>query len=678
DKLCEERLRKRGLLGFDDVKVLMGQWVSGEDARLRREAVDFRLDARYDHWLLDEFQDTSGPDWSGLFPLIDEAASDDANTMFIVGDKKQAIYGWRGGKVGLFDDVIGRYQLEPGRMFESFRSCPEVLALVNRVCGDLETMRSLFGEAAERWEWEDHISAPGLQDPSYRGESRVEVTGDWEERIARTAEILKEIGAGSRAMTCGVLLRSNTKVREISDFLRDEGFDVIEDGRREPSKDNPVGVVFWHLLKWLANPEDSFAWEVVEMSPLAAVLRGRFADSSAAIWEGLTTEVSMNGFAAMIERIAEACWENWSAFGRRRAGDIIGALSAFDASGSVTAAEAADWVGRLEVSQSPGIAAVQVMTVHKSKGLGFDAVILPDIPQDVVPSAGDFDVAEGDGWICQPPASWARALLPEMVAAEKRWAADQRYEAMCLLYVALTRAKRGLYVLLEPPSKSMAEDKASLSNWLATSVESTGTAGDVIFQEGKSDWVGNVPLIPEKEEAASAALLGEAVPRRNRTTPSGEKKQVPGPISVGGMKFGTEVHAIFEGIGWIDEGAPRFPSTEAGRRVADLLGETSVQSLFARRGREIELFREQGIEAIVDGRWLSGAIDRLHVHRSGGKVVRVEVIDFKTDAVNSGAELAEKYRGQMNAYRNVMKQAYPDAEVDCLLISTTLRSVASV
>ena len=45
DDQCQQRLRNRGLLGFDDVKSLMGAWTQGEDERLRREAVDFRLDA---------------------------------------------------------------------------------------------------------------------------------------------------------------------------------------------------------------------------------------------------------------------------------------------------------------------------------------------------------------------------------------------------------------------------------------------------------------------------------------------------------------------------------------------------------------------------------------------------------------------------------------------------------
>ena len=50
-------------------------------------------------------------------------------------------------------------------------------------------------------------------------------------------------------------------------------------------------------------------------------------------------------------------------------------------------------------------------------------------------------------------------------------------------------------------------------------------------------------------------------------------------------------------------------------------------------GRPVELFREQPVDAILDGKWLSGVMDRLHLHRdTAGVVTRVEVIDFKTDA----------------------------------------------
>jgi ATP-dependent exoDNAse (exonuclease V) beta subunit len=678
DGLCEKRLRRRGMLGFEDVKVLMGTWAKGEDARLRREAVDFRLDGRYDHWLLDEFQDTSREDWLGLLPLIDEAAGAGEGSMFIVGDRKQAIYAWRGGEVGLFDEVVRRYggglEIEP--MAESWRSCPEVLELVNRVCGEVAIMRGLFGEAAERWQWQEHVAAKPLQDPAKRGEARVEVVGGkWPERLLRLAELLGELGIGCRAVSCGVLVRNNDKVREVADHLRAAGFDVIEEGRREPAKDNPVGIAFGHLLKWLADPADAFAAEVVAMSPLADVLHGRFGGSWQEVWEGLSGRAAAVGFAAMIEEVVDACWAAWSDFGRHRAGDLMEALAALDRRGGVTAREAADWVERLEVSQSPGVAAVQVMTIHKAKGLGFDVVVLPDIPGDGIPQPQRFTVAEGEGWISQTPPKWARDILPQLREAESRWAADQRYEAFCTLYVALTRAKRGLYVLLEQPAKSRDQDKASLSNWLEQALAASGEPG-VVYQSGTADWIEGVALTARTAELATRPTLGTGVARRERITPSGAKKQAGGGHAAGGMRFGSAVHAAFERVGWVDETAPALPQDDAGSLVAELLGQAALRATFERRGRNVDLFREQAIDAILDGQWLSGVIDRLHVHRdAAGTVTQVEVIDFKTDAVGQLAELGERYGGQMRAYCEVMERAFGGAVVVGVLFSTHLRAV---
>jgi len=682
DTLCETKLRRRGLLGFDDVKVLMGQWVRSEDARLRREAVDFRLDARFDHWLLDEFQDTSGSDWTGLLPLIDEAAGDGEGSVFIVGDRKQAIYAWRGGEVGLFDEVMDRYKggLEIEPLSESWRSCPEVLSLVNRVCGDVSTMKEFFGSAADRWQWQDHFPAEPLTAATKSGEARVEVVeGKWEERLVRLGDLLAELGVGKRAMTCGVLVRSNSKVREIADHLRACGFDVIEEGQREPAKDHPVGIALGHLLKWLADPADAFAWEVVGMSPLAAGLQAKFGEHWQQVWEGLLGHASEVGFAGMTEEVAELCWADWSDFGRRRAGDLIMMLSNLDAQGGATAREAADWVERLTVSQSPGVAAVQVMTIHKSKGLGFDLVVLPDVPNDSVPSALHFEVAEGPGWITEPPPKWARELLPEMREAEEKWGAAQRYEAFCMLYVALTRSKRGLYVLLEPPSKSQDADKPSLANWLATSVGSNGEPG-IVYQSGLPDWTHAVPLLEEKAKSGKPTSLGKSTPRRERTTPSAAKgKARAAAFPATGIIFGTEVHTAFEQVGWLDENSPALPNNDAGDLVRSILKTPSLRSLFERNGRTIELYREQPIDAMLDGNWLSGVIDRLHLHRdSRGAVTQVEVFDFKTDAVDEATQLAERYSAQMEAYRTVMERAYPGAAVDCILLSTRCRDLVRV
>ncbi len=673
DEMCEARLRRRGLLGFDDVKILMGEWVRDDDARLRREAVDFRLDARYDHWLLDEFQDTSRAEWTGLFPLVNEAASEGGNgTMFVVGDKKQAIYGWRGGDVRLFDELEAHYgkSLRTRPIKESWRSCPEVLELVNRVCGDMETLRTLFPGVADRWQWLDHVSAEPLTAPAKSGESRVELCGDWEERLDRMTEILHEAGVGKRALTCGVLVRKNDRVKEIADHLRAAGFDVIEEGQREPGLDNPVGIVMVHLLKWLADPADSAAWEIIGMSPLAEQVAAH--GNAWQAWERLSALAAEHGFARMMEKLVSPLWEGWSDFGKRRAGDLIAALAGLDMRGGTTAREAAAWLEGMKISQSPGTAAVQVMTIHKSKGLGFDVVILPEVPTEVVPQAHRFTIASGDGWVTQPPVKWARRLFPEMVAAEDRWAADQQYEGICALYVALTRAKRAQYVLLEPPAKSADPDKPSLSNWMARSLESTGEPG-VIFQSGSAAWVSGIPLLEEKETAQEDPPLAAALPRRERATASTKAPRSRSKETDDALAFGREVHRLLETIPWIDEADFLLPTSPEGTLVRSLVSQPGLRPLFARDGRHVTLLREQPVEAIQNGKWFSGVIDRLILHHSpDGNVQRVDLIDFKTDAAGSAAELRDRHQGQMDAYREVISRVYPGAEISAVLISTVL------
>jgi len=682
DTRREKQLRRRGLLGFDDVKLLMGEWALGEEARLRRELVDFRLDARHDHWLLDEFQDTSRADWLGLLPLVDEAAGEGEGSLFIVGDRKQSIYAWRGGEVKLFDEVGDRYRggLGMESMAESWRSCPEVLALVNRVCGDTGTMRELFGKAAGHWVWEDHFPAARLATPEKRGEARVEVLDPkHDDLLERLSGLLEELGIGKRPVTCGVLVRSNTQVRRIADDLRAKGFDVIEEGRREPSKDNPVGIALAHLLKWLANPADTYSWRVMEMSPLLAPLRLRFGESWQAVWEGLSAVVSRSGFAAMAEEILEEHWAGWSDFGRRRASDLLSALADLDASGEATMQEAAEWISRLEVSQSPGVAAVQVMTIHKSKGLGFDVVILPEVPNDSIPTTQHFDVAEGNGWLTQTPPKWTRELIPEMREAESLWGEAQCYQDFCMLYVALTRAKRGLYVFLQTPATSQPAEKPSLANWLARSVEAEGRTG-VVFQSGSPDWVEFIARSKPTKAAEPVPELAPAPASRIKKNPS-QAKEPPAcedeaketeEGSETARAFGSEVHALLERVGWVDEEAPMLPGTDAGKRVARLLSNPSTRAVFERSGRTIELYREQAVDSVNGDQWISGTIDRLHVHRDpAGQATRVEVIDFKTDSPADPALAVARYGRQMEAYQDIIGRAFPGSEVECFLLLTS-------
>jgi len=140
------------------------------------------------------------------------------------------------------------------------------------------------------------------------------------------------------------------------------------------------------------------------------------------------------------------------------------------------------------------------------------------------------------------------------------------------------------------------------------------------------------------------------------------------------MLFGTAVHAAFERVGWLDDEAPDLPPDEAGQLVADLLAVPELRGIFQKAGETIELRREQPIDAILNGQWLSGVIDRLHLHRApDGTVTRLEVLDFKTDAVDHEDELLARHQPQMRAYRDALALAYPGAAIRCRLLSTRLR-----
>jgi ATP-dependent helicase/nuclease subunit A len=665
DKEHSQQLRKRGLLSFDDVKILLGEWSQSEEARLRRELIDYRLDGRYDHWLLDEFQDTSRSEWHALKPLIDEAVADSEGSLFIVGDRKQGIYAWRGGDVSLFDDVLKRYSegLEVEPMDKSYRSCRAVLAVVNAVCGNLPLIARLFGQSvAEQWQWHDHESF----DPDLSGEGKVSIvpTADEGEMLV---EQLRDLGIGKKKLSCGVLVRTGDLVKKYADLLRSEGFDVIEAGQRSPGTDHAVGVAIMHLLEWLADPANRFAREVVEMSPLVKSLEA-FGEKWGQRWDGILHEIQHSGYARFVSGLVANEWEELGLYGRRRAEDLIAALAAFDAAGEASPRAACAWVRGLQVNQAPGVAAIQVMTIHKSKGLGFDVVMLPELPDHTqIPDAGKFKVARGRDWLLQVPGKWAYTRHPEMAGAFERWQESQLYETLCLLYVALTRAKRGLYLYLpeEPKSRKEGELFRTPANLVR---QSTGLE----FPESDPNWTDSV-RDAEVPESNPLPVLGEAKAQRPRSSPSAQKASgISGSGS--GRRIGSEVHALFEAIEWLAVGEiPRQPFSAAGKIVEDALKLPVIHQVFEDCGAQ--LYREQAIELILDGKWMSGVVDRLHVSAEG-----IEVFDFKTDVVGSAAELLSRYRGQMEAYQKAVAKVFvvDVTTVSCKLVSTHLGATVEI
>ena len=174
EEVYEAQVRRAGRLTFSDLPMLLapreGQAVLGGVGPNQLD-IEYRLDGAFDHWLLDEFQDTSTVQWRVMENLIDEVIQDPEGqrTFFCVGDPKQSIYQWRGGDPTLFERIEARYQAAASGEFEtvlldvSWRSCGAVLDLVNAVFAS-PTVLQQFDEnqtAANRWAatWENHQPA---------------------------------------------------------------------------------------------------------------------------------------------------------------------------------------------------------------------------------------------------------------------------------------------------------------------------------------------------------------------------------------------------------------------------------------------------------------------------------------------------------------------------------------
>jgi exodeoxyribonuclease V beta subunit len=125
--------RQLGVLSFDDLSYFTYRLLHES---INKDFLYFKIDSRFRHILLDEFQDTSTLQFLLLKPLIDEVFSgigqSEFKSFFYVGDTKQSLYRFRGGVEELFDAVAQNYGITVSEMDTNYRSSRQVVEQVNR------------------------------------------------------------------------------------------------------------------------------------------------------------------------------------------------------------------------------------------------------------------------------------------------------------------------------------------------------------------------------------------------------------------------------------------------------------------------------------------------------------------------------------------------------------------
>ncbi len=703
-----KRVRGQGKLGFSDATLLLsGHESTGLWDSASKELVEFRFDGKFDHWMLDEFQDTSKSQWEVIRNLIDEVVNhvEGDRSLFVVGDTKQGIYGWRGGEPKLFDDLAERYteRLSEYPMDKSYRSAESVLALVNEVCNPASKgMQSFPPDAVKRWKFQEHEAARAdLTGHSWVCEmDEVEDESMEDMRQRWVGGLVKKLDPVRRGLSCAILVRKNDHASELANYLRDEHPDVPVAVENEllVGEENPVSAVLVDAFRFLCYPQDSLAWWHVQMSPFGEIFGGdQDAGNMRSVWYRWTREISQRGIDTVLAEWCDALSQqaDLSKYSTGRLAELRQAAAGFIAKGGGLK----DWLNEVVVWKQREVTrkgVVQIMTVHKAKGLGFDTVILPYLDNSAFDSEGrmsvlDSETRDGVNHVMMAPVKDVRNADAVLKQEIEKWAVEQCYEQFCVLYVMLTRSVHATYCLLDSKKDKPDDRKRNEADWIRSSVdgnaerdESLGElAGRVIYEHGSWEWLDEKPLKNVSDDAKEESPKLNPVESRQKEVIAGDNKPkqfAKMMMDRGGLEYGNLVHQCFESIEWWTGDLEWSQDKRVRGLVLECMQSPSVLPFFEARSG-LKVYREQAIESMLDGAWVSGVIDRLVVECDAeGKVLNAAIIDFKTDKVEDADELAVRYADQLDRYRKMIRQTYSLSEenVYALILSTHFKKTINL
>lgn len=483
---------RRGELDFIEIAARAREALGPADAP---SELALKLDYRIRHLLLDEFQDTSRPQFDLVSRLLNGWEAGDGRTVFAVGDPMQSIYRFRQADVRLFlqarDKGLGAIPLQQVTLSSNFRSVPGIIDWVNRAFdgaqGGAFPRQDDPLAGASRYAHSEAVRAPIDDGEAVQFHPVVDDGGGAE--AERLVQIIQHEQQHQPKASIAVLVRARSHLRQVIPALQQAGiaFQAVELDRLS---DWPAVRDIHALCRALAHPMDRLAWFSVLRAPWAGLTltdlqavaqaagpRGSLMPALQSLEAGqLTAEghqilqrivpILQTSLDSRGQQPFAQCVESaWFALGGAalvgRAQDIVrdylALLAEHSPAGDLedfAAFEQAMAEQKISTSAPPGCR-LQLLTMHKSKGLQFDVVLLPGL-------------ARGAGRSDQPAVVWTEVLSgPEAevepliapihpTGAEKDSIYDfalrteaqrESLERARLLYVAATRARNRLHLL---------------------------------------------------------------------------------------------------------------------------------------------------------------------------------------------------------------------------------------
>ena len=482
---------EKNVMLIADTTELLNKVIGGSDAPFIYE----KTGTHVDHYMIDEFQDTSGMQWNNFRPLIDSRDN------LIVGDVKQSIYRFRNSDWKLLDEQV-QADFSPEVVHEetlkdNWRSCRNIVEFNNALFTTLPgVLQTVYNEALSVSSLSEEQRAAfftkimSAYDKSFQqvpppfmqkdGHVRIEFLSgddekDWkEEALGRLPGVLGKLQDNGYVLKdIAILVRTNQEGAQVADTLlayKEEhpsdryNYDIISDEALFVSGSTAVRFMV-SLLRYLKNPEDRTNGQIALYS--YQVLKGIFGVEAPAfppevisvlqilsrqslyeITEGLF-RLFADDFPENEQVFVQAFLDMVSEYTQKESADLNRFLKWWDETGC-----------RKTIATPDGQNAIRILTVHKSKGLGFKVVIIP---------FGDWEIDHKPTkpvilW-CHPeekpfdrlhlvPVRYGQSLGKTIFAGDYF---KERLHAFIdnlnTLYVAFTRSKEELIVFSPRPKK---------------------------------------------------------------------------------------------------------------------------------------------------------------------------------------------------------------------------------
>ncbi len=428
-----------------------------------------KIGTQLEHIMIDEFQDTSTIQWRNFKVLLEETMSHENSNNLIVGDVKQSIYRWRAGDWKLLNDIANEFGNSKGRLqidslAMNYRSDRNIIEFNNRffvaaVEQEYQAQKEANPEGAEMLKQAYHdVEQQVPEGKPHQGYVRIELLANEDYRenmMQRAVETVDELfKKGIKEKQIAILIRGNKTIRDVADyFLANRPmYKLVSDEAFRLEASAAVNILVLALKLLLA--EDDITQETLEK------YYQKFLATNGDTAEGLPAAYTEHKKELLELPLFDLVEELAGIFHIHKMQDQSAYVCAFydqlnkflqDGTGNIDDF-VKEWDERLhsQTIQSDDIDGIRLLTIHKSKGLEYDNIIMPFC---------DWRMEKPDIIWCKPeeepfnqlplvPVDYSdKKLLGTIYEKEYQQEHLQNMvDNMNLLYVAFTRAKQNLFV----------------------------------------------------------------------------------------------------------------------------------------------------------------------------------------------------------------------------------------